>query len=91
MTFALGLGSCAEDVERLVGALGALKIEDTGAEPTSSEYDAASGTGSISQEESARVRPAKMRGVGKRVCSPREAYMTASEMLATDSDAIVGR
>ncbi len=80
LTFAVGPGSIEDDVDRLVAALKALAAGADQDEATN-PVPAAVFPSFDGQQAAARARR----------CGPREAYFTASEVLATTDEAIVGR
>lgn len=84
LTFALGLGTTQEDVDRLVEALAAI----------SAAAASSDGKTAAAEQEAALPFPpfdGRAAATRARLCGLREAYLTPSEVLATDDPAIVGR
>lgn len=84
LTFAFGLGTTAEDVDRLVQALTAVSSSSSEAEGKAEDAEG---------EAPPSFPPFDGRAAATRarLCGPREAYFTPSEVLSTDDPAIVGK
>lgn len=90
MTFAFGLGTSPEDVDRLVEALAAVSAAKT----TVTEAEEGGGEQEAPPPPPPPAFPAfdgRAAATRARRCGPREAYFTPSEVMDTSDAAIVGR
>jgi arginine decarboxylase len=90
LTFAFGLGTTPEDVDRLVEALAAVSVSSSSSSPSASSSSSAG----AAEEGPPPSFPAFDGGAAAtraRLCGPRAAYFTPSEVLATDDPAILGK